>query len=223
MGAFLFSHVWVTNVTLTVYLGVAQVCPKVGVTWMCSPINENLSYLCLGATSSLFQRHLNSRILKHGFQLPKITGIESNFTLCRCLCWYFAFTSSKYLKNETHLQNAQVNKVSSVNKGIVKTCLIVDMVRKDWSWIVVSACELHYFVLAGFGSFGVAASFSTTMVEPKDLCIFFFTGMKRQNMVRIVKKQNHFILSTLVTQICQMCFTSTIAYGVIVDAPLFNL
>ena len=33
----------------------------------------------------------------------------------------------------TLLQNAQVNKASSVNKKIVKTCLIVDMVRKNWS------------------------------------------------------------------------------------------
>ena len=69
--------------------------------------------------------------------------------------------SCKHLKSETHLRNAQVNKVSSVNKGIVKICLVVDMVRKNWSWIVVADCGLHYFVSARFGSFWVFAKFST--------------------------------------------------------------
>ena len=42
--------------------------------------------------------------------------------------------------NETHLRNVVVNKVSSVNKGITKTCLIVDMVKENWLWIAVAGC-----------------------------------------------------------------------------------
>ena len=87
----------------------------------------------------------------------------------------------------TLLQNAQVNKASSVNKKIVKTCLIVDMVRKNWSWIGVASCGLNYFVSA--------ANF-TTAEKFKNL---FFTAMKIHTMARIVKKQNNFIFSSLVT------------------------
>ena len=69
--------------------------------------------------------------LKRDIQLLTIMGVWSNITLSSCLCWYATLNSCKYLKSETHLRNAQVNKASSVNKGIVKTCLIVDMVRKN--------------------------------------------------------------------------------------------
>ena len=60
-------------------------------------------------------------------------GCVSNISLFSCLYWYAAFNSCKYLKSKTHLRNAQVNKASSVNKGIVKSCLIVDIVRRNWS------------------------------------------------------------------------------------------
>ena len=51
----------------------------------------------------------------------------------------------------------------------------------------------------------------------------FFTAMKMHTMMRIVKKQNNFILSSLATQTCQMCSSCTVEYGAIVQAPLFNL
>ena len=35
------------------------------------------------------------------------------------------------------------------------------MVRKNWSWITVAGCGSHYFRSARFGSFWVAANFST--------------------------------------------------------------
>ena len=84
----------------------------------------------------------------------------SNISLSSCLYWYTTLNSCKYLKNETCLQNAQVNKPSSVSKGIIKTCLIVDYVRKKWSWIVAAGCELYFFTLARFSSFWVVADFS---------------------------------------------------------------
>ena len=86
----------------------------------------------------------------------------SNITLSSCLCWYATLNSYKNLKSETHLQNAQVNKTSSVNKGIVKTRIIVDMVRKTWSWIVVAGFRLYYFLSACFDSSWVVANFITT-------------------------------------------------------------
>ena len=43
-------------------------------------------------------------------------------------------------------------KASSANKEIAKTCLIVDMVRKNESRITVAGSGLYYFVLAPFGS-----------------------------------------------------------------------
>ena len=67
----------------------------------------------------------------------------------------------KYLKRETYLRNAQVNKATSVSKGIVKPCLIVVMIRKNWSSIAVAGCGLHYFASARFGSFWLVANFST--------------------------------------------------------------
>ena len=88
--------------------------------------------------------------------------------------------SCKYLKSETHLRSAQVNKAPSVNKGIVKTCLIVDVVRRNWSWLVVASCGLHYFVSDSFGSFGVVADFSTA----KRFKYLFFTAMKTHTMAR---------------------------------------
>ena len=106
-----------------------------------------------------------------------------------------ALNSCKNLKSETHLRNAQVNKASFVNKGIVKTCLIMDVVRKNWSWIAVAGCGLHYFVSPRFGSFRVVANFNTA----EKLKYLFFTAMKIHAMVRMVKKQNNFIFSSLVT------------------------
>ena len=57
--------------------------------------------------------------------------ISSNICISSCLYWYATLNSSKYLKSETYLHDAQVNKASSINKEIVKICLVVDMVRKN--------------------------------------------------------------------------------------------
>ena len=47
--------------------------------------------------------------------------------------------------------------------------------------------------------------------------------MKIHTMVRIVKKQKNFIFGSLATKTCQMCLTSTVGHGIVLQAPLFNL
>ena len=136
--------------------------------WMRSSSDGNLSYLCLGDTSLLVSRDTQIQKMKRYFQVPT-KGLYSYISLSTCHYWYATLNSCKYLKSETHLRNAQVNKASSVNKGIVKICLVVDMVRKNWSWVVVASCGLHYFVLACFGSFWVFGN----LVQSKDLDICF--------------------------------------------------
>ena len=131
--------------------------------------------------------------MRHDFQVPTIIGMQSNISLSTCLYWYPKLNSCKYL-SETHLWNAQLNNDFSFNKGIVKICQIVDMVRKNWSWIVVPSCGLHYFSLASFGSIWVFADFSTA----KNLNMFF-AALKIHIMACIVKKQTNFIFSSLVT------------------------
>ena len=65
------------------------------------------------------------------------------------------------------LWNTQVDKTFSVNKGSAKICLVVGMVKKNWSWIVVASCGLHYFVaLLRLHYFE-----SLRTVQPKDLNI----------------------------------------------------
>ena len=108
------------------------------------------------------------------------------------LTWYVNLNSCKYLKSETHLRNVQVNKDSSVDKGIVKICPVASMVRKNWSWIVVASCGLHYFVSARFGLF---QNFSAA----ERFKYLFFTAMKIYIMARIVKKQTNFTFSSTVT------------------------
>ena len=110
------------------------------------------------------------------------------------LTWYVNLNSYKYLKSETHLRNVLVNKDSSVDKGIVKICPVASMVRKNWSWIVVASCGLHYFVSACFGSFWVFANSTAERFK-----YLLFSSMKIHIMACIVKKQNNFILSCLVT------------------------
>ena len=161
---------------------------------MWSPTDGNLSDLCVGATSLLVPETFKFKFLKRDFQLPTIMGMWSNISLSGCPSWY-PLNSCRYLKSETQLWNAPLNKASSVNKGIVKTCLVVDMVRNNWLQIVVASCGLHYFVSARFGSFGVFASFSPA----ERFKYLFFTAMKIHTMARIVKKQNNFIFSSLVT------------------------
>ena len=90
------------------------------------------------------------------------------------------------------LWNTQVDKTFSVNKGSAKICLVVGMVKKNWSWIVVASCGLHYFVSARFGLF---QNFSAA----ERFKYLFFTAMKIYIMARIVKKQTNFTFSSTVT------------------------
>ena len=122
--------------------------------------------------------------------------LQSNTSFCSYLYGYATLNSCKYLKSKTHLWNAQVNNVSSVNKVIVKICMVVDMLRKNWLWIVVAGCGLHNFVSARFGSFWVVANFSLAEVIKN---IFFTAITKIHTIARIAKKQNNFIFSSLVT------------------------
>ena len=73
--------------------------------------------------------------------------------------------------------------------------MVVDVVRKDWSWIVVAGSGLHYFVLARLGSFRVFANFSAV----EGFKYLIFTAMTIHIMACIVKKQNSFTFSSLVT------------------------
>ena len=142
-----------------------------------------------GLYPSWFQRHLNSRILKRGSQLHTIMGLESNISLSGWFYWYATLKSCKYLKTKTHLRNAKINK--AVDKGIVKACLILDMVRRNWSWIVESLLLILVFITsARFGSFWVAATFSTAEIFK----YLFFTAMKIHTMTRIVRKQKTLFL-----------------------------
>ena len=136
--------------------------------WMRSSSDGNLSYLCLGDTSLLVSRDTQIQKMKRYFQVPT-KGLYSYISLSTCHYWYATLNSCKYLKSETHLQNAQVNKASSVNNEIVKVCLIVNMVRKSWSWIIFAGCGLHYFVSARFGSFESLQ----ILLQPKALNICF--------------------------------------------------
>ena len=60
---------------ITICPGVAQAWSKVGVVWMWSLTDGNLSYLCLGATSLLVPETFKFKNLKCDFQLPTILGV----------------------------------------------------------------------------------------------------------------------------------------------------
>ena len=108
-------------------------------------------------------------------------------------CHVYSGGKSKYLKSETHLRNAQVNKACP----LVKDCENLSDCghgKKNWSWIVVAGCGLQYVVRARFGLFWVVVNFSKS-IRYKYL---FFAAMKIHTMVCIVKKQNNFIFSSLI-------------------------
>ena len=121
-------------------------------------------------------------------------GRVVNISLSSCLYWDTTLNSYKYLKDDD-LGNAQINKAFSVNKKMIKNCLILDIEIKNRSWIVVAGCGLHYFVSARFVSFWVFVSFSTT----ERLKYLFSTAMEIHTMTCTVKKQNNFIFRLLVT------------------------
>ena len=141
--------------------------------------------------------------------------------------FHFQITDSKMKNKKLHFELLKVDGSMvkliffrfQVSNSRFKIRLVVDMVRKNWSWIVVASCGLHYFVLPCFGSFWVFANFSTA----ESFKCLLFTAMKIHIMERMIKKQSNFIFSSLVTQTCQMCFISTVGYGIIVQAPLFKL
>ena len=135
--------------------------------WIWSQTDENLS---LGTTTLLVPKTFNFETW-----LPTLMGVSSNISLSSS----FILNSCKYLKSVTHLWNSQVNKASSVNKGIVKICLVVE--------IAIASCGLHYFVSPRFGSFWFFANFNTV-----ERFKYLFMG-------RIVKKQTDFIFRLLVT------------------------
>ena len=144
--------------------GVAQACSKVVVAWMWSPTDGNLSYLCLGTTSLLVTETFKFKNFETWLPATYNNGRLVNIILSSCLYWCATLCSCKYLESEIHLWNAQVNKASSANKGIVKIFLVVDMVRKYWSlWIA----------LLRFGWFLVHFEFLRILVQPKDLNMFY--------------------------------------------------
>ena len=89
----------------------------------------------------------------------------------------------------------------SGNKGIVKICVLVDMISKNWSWIAVASCGLHYFVSACFSSFSIFANFSilNILILVERFKYMFFIAMK----IHIMEWNN--------------------GYGIILQAPLYNL
>ena len=82
-------------------------------------------------------------------------------------------------------------KVSSDKNGIFKACLVEGMIKL--APIAVAGCGLHYFVLARFGSIWVVANFRIA----ERFKYLIFTAKKIRTMVRIVKKRNSFIFSSL--------------------------
>ena len=124
-------------------------CSKVGVVWMSSPTNGNLSGLTLGATSlTLGSRDVHVQSFDHVTSShPKMMSVLSNISLSNCPYWYAIL---QILKGKAHPRNARVNKASSVKNGLAKTYLVVDMVEINWLWIVY--CWL-WVALPRFGLF----------------------------------------------------------------------
>ena len=55
-------------------------------------------------------------------------------------------------KSGTLLRNAQVNEASSINNGLAKTCLVMEMVNNNWSQIDYRWLWVALLLLACFGS-----------------------------------------------------------------------
>ena len=120
--------------------------------WMWSPTDGNLSHLCLETMSLLVPETFKFKNfemwLPATYNNGQVFTIWSSISLSSCLYWYATLNFCKYLKSDSHLRNAQVNKASSANKGIAKICLVVDMVRKYWSlWIALLCFSWFCFIL----------------------------------------------------------------------------
>ena len=122
---------------------------------MWSPADGNLSGLYSGASSLWFQVHSSSKFQSRDFQLSTMMGFSS------CPYWYSILNSCRHLKSKTLLQNAQVNKSSSVNNGLAKTCLIMEIVRSNWLRIVYCWLWVALLLLDYFGSLWIVPKFST--------------------------------------------------------------
>ena len=148
------------------------------------------TYLCLGVTSLLVSETFEFKVLKCDLQLLTINGVLPNISLFICP---YRFAPLNYLKK---LNSSPESPWSfSVNKGIVKTYLDVDMVKNNWSRIAVVDCGLHYFISVRFGSFWVINNFITV----ERFKYLFLAAMKFHTMARTLKIQNDFIFSSLVT------------------------
>ena len=129
--------------------GVAQVCSKVGVTWMWSPIDGNLSGLCLGATFLLVPETFKVQSLNH----------MTSSCLKRCVCSQILFFLTS-LKGKPFSKHPS-NKVSFLNSRLAKTCLVWwTWFRNNWLRMVLTVCGLYYFISSRFGLFWIVANFS---------------------------------------------------------------
>ena len=93
-----------------------------------------------------FQRHLNSRFWY----------VTSNYLQWSACSLILAFLAALI---DTLPWTYTWNLATSVYKGIVKICLDLDVLRSNWSWIVVAGCGLRYFFSARFGSFWIVNNF----------------------------------------------------------------
>ena len=163
---------------------------------MWSPTDANLLDLYLGATSLLVLETFKFKVLITWLQIPKMIAMQSNISLSSCLYWYATLNPCRYLKSETHLWNTQVNKASSVMNGLAKICLVMDMVRNNWSRIVY--CWLCVGCITSFRLVLIRFELLWILVQLKDK-YFFSTPTIIHTMVHKVKKQNNSIFSLLVT------------------------
>ena len=136
------------------YLGVAQACSQRVVAWLSSSTDRSLSYFCLGATTILVPETFKLKNFEKWLPATYKNGRVGNATLDSC----------KYLYNETHIRitQASINKTSCIDKGIGKTWLTVDMIRK----IVRESMLLAMGCITSYESLWI-------LVQPKDLDIYF--------------------------------------------------
>ena len=84
-------------------------------------------------------------------------------------------------------------------------------IRRDLIFLLFEGCIFTKVTWRSFGFPELWFDFPT------------FAVMKIHTMRRIVTKQINFIFSSLDTKTCQMCFSSTVGYVIIVQVPLFSI
>ena len=85
--------------------------------------------------------------------------------------------------------------------------------------LVVGCINSFQLLLVPFESLRIVKTFS----EDEKCKYLFFTATRIHTIAPIVKKRNSSIFSSLVTQTCKLCFSSTVRNGKILQASLFNL